>query len=52
VLVCTHGKHIGRKSGTWEDMDDRARWARKEKDKEEYYTVDLVEIFFSQIDLR
>jgi len=36
----------------WEDMDDRARWARKEKDEKGFYTVDLVERFFSNIDLR
>jgi len=51
-FVCTHGEHIGRKWGTWEDMDDRARWAKKEKDEKGFYTVDLVETFFSQMDLR
>ena len=30
----------------------RARWAREEKDGEGFYTVDLVETFFSKIDLR
>jgi len=52
ALVCTHGEHIGQKWCTWEDVDDRVRWARKEKDEEGFYTVDLVETFFSQIDLR
>jgi len=52
ALVCTHGEEIGRRWGTWEDMDDRVRWARKEKDGEGFYTVDLVETFFSKIDLR
>ena len=51
ALVCTHGEDIGRRWSTWEDMDDRARWARKEKDGEGFYTVDLVETFFSKIDL-
>ena len=37
ALVCTHGEEIGRRWGTWEDMDERARWARKEKDAEGYY---------------
>jgi len=32
-------------------MGDRARWA-KEKDQKGFYTVDLVETFFSEIDLR
>jgi len=30
----------------------RARWARKEKDGKGFYTVGLVETFFSKIDLR
>ena len=51
ALVCTHGEDVGRRWSTWEDMDDRARWARKEKDGEGFYTVDLVETFFSKIDL-
>jgi len=51
ALVCTHGEDIGRRWSTWEDMDDRARWAKKEKDEKGFYTVDLVETFFSKIDL-
>jgi len=50
-LVCTHGEDIGRRWSTWEDRDDRARWARKKKDKKGFYMVDLVETFFSKIDL-
>jgi len=54
--ACTLGVHawredIGRRWSTWEDMDDRARWAKKEKDEKGFYTVDLVETFFSKIDL-
>jgi len=52
ALVCTRGEDIGRRCSTWEDMDDRARWARKEKDEKGFYTVDLVETLFSKIDLR
>jgi len=52
ALVCTHGEDKGRRWGTWEDMDDSARWARKESDREGFYMVDLVETFFSKIDLR
>jgi len=51
AMVCTHGEDIGRRWSTWEDMDDRARWAKKEKDEKGFYTVDLVETFFSKIDL-
>ena len=51
ALVCMHGKDIRRGWGTWEDMDERARWARKEKVEEGFYTVDLVETFFPKIDL-
>jgi len=43
---------MGRKWGMWEDMDDKTRWAKKEKDEMGFYTVDLVETFFSNIDLR
>jgi len=32
-------------------MHDKAKWARKEKDEEGFYAMDLVETFFSQIDL-
>jgi len=32
-------------------MDDRARWARKEKDEKRFYRVDVVETFFSNIAL-
>jgi len=52
ALVCTHEEDIGWRWSTWEDMDDRARWAKKEKDEKGFYTVDLVETFFSKIDLR
>jgi len=52
ALVCMHGAEIGRRWGAWEDMDDRARWARKEEDAEGFYTDDLVETFFSNVVLR
>ena len=32
-------------------MNDRARWTRKEKDEKGFYMMDLVETFFSKIDL-
>jgi len=52
ALVCTHGEDIGWRWNTWEDIDDRARWARTEKDEKGFYTFDLVEMFFTKIDLR
>jgi len=45
-------EQIGRRWGTWEDMDDRKRWEKSEKDAEGYYMVDLVETFYSNTDLR
>ena len=36
ALVCTHGEQIGRRWGTWENMDDRKRWAKKEKDERDF----------------
>jgi len=51
ALVCTHGEDMWRRWSTWEDMDNRTRWARKEKNEKGFYTVDLVETFFSKIDL-
>lgn len=52
ALVCTHGEDVGRRWGRWEDMDERGRWAKKVKDGDGEYTVDLVETFFSNLDLR
>ena len=50
ALVCTHGEQIGRRWGPWGDMDDSKRWKKEVRDGE--YTTDLVEMFFSNIDLR
>jgi len=33
-------------------MGERGRWAKKVKDGDGEYTVDLVETFFSNLDLR
>jgi len=52
ALVCTHVEDIAWRWSTWEDMDDRARWAKKEKDEKGFYTLDLGETFCSKIDLR
>ena len=37
ALVCTHVEHIGRNWGTWEDMDDKAGWAKMEKDEKGFF---------------
>jgi len=46
-----HGEDIGQRWSSWEVIDVRARWARKEKHEKGFYTVDLVKMFFSKIDL-
>jgi len=51
ALVCIHGEEIGRKWGTWEDMDDPERWRKRVKDPDGDYELDLVEEFFSNLDL-
>jgi len=44
ALACTLGEQVGMR---WEAMDERVRRARKAKDEKRFYTVDLVERFFS-----
>jgi len=51
ALVRIHGEEIGRKWGTWEDMDDPERWRKRVKDPDGDYELDLVEEFFSNLDL-
>ncbi|KAF8416879.1 hypothetical protein EV426DRAFT_703220 [Tirmania nivea] len=51
ALLCPRGEEIGRRWGNWEEMDDRKRWLKKVKDEGDEYTVDLVETFFSNLDL-
>jgi len=43
--------HGGRKWGTWEDMDELERWRKRVKDPDGDYELDLVEEFFSNLDL-
>ena len=50
-MICPYGEEIGRRWSSWEEMDEKKRWMKKVKDGEEEYTVDLVETFFSNIDL-
>jgi len=51
ALVCVHGGAVERRWGAWEDMDER-RWLRKTEDLGEEYVVDLVEMFFANLDMR
>ena len=51
ALVCPFGEEIRRRWSTWEDMDERKKWLKKVKDGEGEYTEDLVETFFSNLDL-
>ncbi|KAF8418742.1 hypothetical protein EV426DRAFT_720464 [Tirmania nivea] len=51
ALVCPHGEEIGRRWSNWEEMNERKKWAKKVKDGGEVYMVDLVETFFSNLDL-
>ena len=51
ALVCPYGEEIGRRWSRWEEMDEKKKWLTKVKDGEEEYTVDLVETFFSNLDL-
>jgi len=47
-----HGEVIGRRSGTWEQMDEPERWRKRVKDPNGDYDLDLVETFFANLDLR
>ena len=51
VLVCIHGEDIGRRWGMWEAMDEPERWRKKVRDPDGDYKVDLVETFFTDLDL-
>jgi len=37
--------------GGWEQMDEKERWMKKVKDPDGDYVVDLVETFFTDLDL-
>lgn len=52
ALVCPRGEEIGRRWGNWEEIDKRGKWLKKVKDGGRETTVDLVETFFSNLDLR
>jgi len=55
ALVCIHGEEIGRRWGAWgawDAMDEPERWRKKAKDPDGDYEVDLLESFFTDLDLR
>ena len=51
ALVCSYGEEIGRRWSSWKEMDEKRKWMKKVKDRKEKYMVDLVETFFSNLDL-
>jgi len=51
ALVCIAGEWIGRRWSSWEQIDDRKVWMRKEKDGDREVTIDLVEDFFTKLNL-
>jgi len=51
TLVCTAGEWLGRRWSSWEQADDRRVWMRKRKDGDKEVVIDLVEYFFTKLDL-
>jgi len=51
ALVCIHGEDIGRRWKTWDQMVEPERWRKRVKDPDEVYELDLVETFFTNLDL-
>jgi len=52
ALACIHGEEVGRKWGCWEEMDEKGKWASRVKEGEKMVVVDLVETFFTKLDMR
>jgi len=52
ALVCTAGEWLGRRWSSWEQADDRKVWMRKRKDGDKEVVIDLVEDFFTRLDLQ
>jgi len=52
ALVCTAGEWLGRRWSSWKQADDRKVWMRKRKDGDKEVVIDLVEDFFTRLDLR
>ena len=51
ALVCTAGEWLGRRWSSWKQADDRRVWMRKRKDGDKEVVIDLVEDFFTKLDL-
>ena len=51
ALTCVSGEWLGRRWSTWEQADDKKVWMRKRKDGDKEVTIDLVEDFFTKLDL-
>ena len=51
ALVCPYGEEIGQRWCSWEEMDEKKKWMKKIKDREKEHIEDLVETFFSNLDL-
>lgn len=51
AFTCLYGDKIGRRWSSWKDIDEKKNWLKKIKDREEEFPVDLVEMFFSNLDL-
>ena len=52
ALACIHEEEVGRKWGCWEEMDEKGKWASRVKEGEKTVVVDLVETFFTKLDMR
>ena len=50
ALICPYREEIGRRWSSWGEMNEK-KWLKRVKDREEEYTVDLVETFFSNLNL-
>ena len=50
-MICPYGEEIGQRWSSWEETDEKKKWLKRVKDREEEHTVDLVETFFSNLDL-
>jgi len=51
ALVCISGEWIGRRWSTWEQADEKKVWMGKEKDGDKEVVRDLVEDFFTKLNL-
>ena len=52
ALTCIHQEEIGSKWGSYEDMDDKGKWANRVKEVEKTLVTDLVEAFFTKLGMR